>query len=487
MKKTILLFIGLVCFGEVSAQNEIDALRYSQQNIFGTAKFNSMGGSFGCLGGDFSSLSYNPAGIALYQNSELSFTPSFSMTQNNSSLNGNNFTNNKFGSSISNFGFVASGTNEHEQWKRINIGFGWNQLANYDSRFYTETQNSNSSLSELLLEQAQGNTIENLNLWGAEPAFWSDLIDLENNFVDTATGWYAFDNGNYISHVNPNVEKTQSNKVNSVGDMGEYVFSLGTSYEEKVYFGATVGVPSIQYSEVSTYTESNFADTIQTLSSFTYKQDLLAYGSGINLKIGAIVRVGVNTKVGGAIHTPSYISMEETYSTSVSTNWGNTEDITETSPVGYFNYQITTPWKAIASFSTILNEQFLINAEIEKTDYSFTQFYSDRYQFTDENNLIKNNYREATNIRLGGEANLHLFKIRAGYALYGSPYKDNPEYEMENYSAGAGIDFGGTFLDVSYTISKNSYEYSMYSPETETITLLDNEKHYLLFTLGFRY
>ena len=44
---------------QLYSQNEIDALRYSQQNIFGT-RFNSMGGSFGSLGGDFSTLSYNP-------------------------------------------------------------------------------------------------------------------------------------------------------------------------------------------------------------------------------------------------------------------------------------------------------------------------------------------------------------------------------------------------------------------------------------------
>lgn len=487
MKKTLLLFIGIICFGQIHAQNEIDALRYSQQNIFGTAKFNSMGGSFGCLGGDFSSLSYNPAGIAFYQNSELSFTPSFSMTEINSSLNGNKFSNNKFGSNISNFGFVASGTNQDEQWKRINLGFGWNQLADYDTRFYTETQNSTSSLAELLLEQAQGNTIENLNYWGSEPAFWSDLIDLEDNFVDTATGWYAFDNGNYISHVNPISNKTQSKKVNSVGDMGEYVFSLGTSFEERVYFGATIGVPNVQYSEISKYTESNFSDTNQSLSSFNYDQELLAYGSGVNLKLGTIVRVGNNTKIGGAIHTPTYLSMEESYSTSITTNWNNGDKITENSPIGYFTYQITTPWKAIASVSTIVNSQFLVNAEIERTDYSFTQFYSDSYQFTDENNIIKDNYSEATNIRLGGEANFHPFKLRAGYALYGSPYKNRPEYEMENYSAGAGIDFGGSFLDVSYSISKNSSEYSMYSPDTETSTILNNEKHYLFVTLGFRY
>ena len=487
MTKKSILFIVLIYATQLYSQNEIDALRYSQQNIFGTAKFNSMGGSFGGLGGDFSTLSFNPAGIGLYQNSELIFTPSFSMTEVNSSLNGNTFYNNKFGVKINNFGFIATGTSKDDQWKRINLGFGWNQLANYDNRFLTVTKNSHSSFAELLLEQAQENTIDNLDYWGAEPAFWSDLIDLENNFVDTATGWYAFDNGNYVSNVNPNVEKTQSKQVNSTGDMGEYVFSLGTSFEEKVYFGATIGVPSIRYSESSSYTESDFADTNQDLSSFVFNEDFTAYGNGINVKVGAIVRIGKNTKLGGSIHSPSYISMEENYSTSITTNWKNGDNVTENSPIGYFTYQITTPWKIIASLSSVLNNQFLVNAEVERIDYSYTQLYSDRYQFIDENNNIKDLYGEATNIRLGAEANLHPFKLRAGYALYGSAYKNSPEFEMENYSAGAGVDFGSSFLDFSYTISNNSSEYSMYNPDTETTTLLNSERHYLLFTLGFRY
>ena len=47
MKKNLLLLIVFLSTTQLYSQNEIDALRYSQQNIFGTAKFNSMGGSFG--------------------------------------------------------------------------------------------------------------------------------------------------------------------------------------------------------------------------------------------------------------------------------------------------------------------------------------------------------------------------------------------------------------------------------------------------------
>ena len=199
------------------------------------------------------------------------------------------------------------------------------------------------------------------------------------------------------------------------------------------------------------------------------------------------MRAGSNTKIGAADHTPSYISMEEEYSTSVSTNWYNGDEFLESSPYGYFSYEITTPWKVIGSFSTILQNKFMINAEIEQTDYSFTRMYSDYYSFSEENTQINNTYTKATNIRVGGEVNLDPFKLRAGYALYGSPYKENPEYETENYSAGVGIDFGGTFFDMSYTLSKKSGDYAMYSTDTEPHASVNSEKHYLLFTLGFRY
>ena len=53
MKKIGVFIISLFYINTISAQNEIDALRYSQNNIIGTAKFSSMSGSYGSLGGDF--------------------------------------------------------------------------------------------------------------------------------------------------------------------------------------------------------------------------------------------------------------------------------------------------------------------------------------------------------------------------------------------------------------------------------------------------
>ena len=55
-------------------QNETDALRYSLTEPFGTARASGMASAFGALGGDFTSLSINPAGIGVYRRSEMALT-----------------------------------------------------------------------------------------------------------------------------------------------------------------------------------------------------------------------------------------------------------------------------------------------------------------------------------------------------------------------------------------------------------------------------
>ena len=348
-----------------------------------------MGGSFGALGADFSCLSYNPAGISLYQNSELTISPNITNITTTSYLNSNKNTNYTLSGNFSNLGYITSANNNNKQWTRINWGAGFNLTSDFKNTYIIQTENNYSSLSDLLLEQANGNTIDQLNSFGAGPAFWSDLIDLENNLVDTITNWYAFDNGNYISNVNSLSNKMQTKSIVTDGEMGEAVFSMGTTYEERIYIGATIGIPTIEFRQTTSYTENRFEDTSFSVNNFIYNEDLLAYGSGINIKLGGIIRIGENTKIGGAIHSPSYISMEEEYTSSIQTEFNNGTRLSESSPLGYFSYNIITPWKAIASISTIFNKKsstlpkIILNADIEQTDYSFTRMYSDYYSFSD--------------------------------------------------------------------------------------------------------
>ena len=79
MKKYILIALVTSFTLGAWAQNEQDALRFSQTFYGGSSRTMSKGGAFGALGGDFGALSTNPAGVAKYRQGEFSFTPSLSL------------------------------------------------------------------------------------------------------------------------------------------------------------------------------------------------------------------------------------------------------------------------------------------------------------------------------------------------------------------------------------------------------------------------
>ena len=478
-----ILGIAIAISTTLNAQNEVDALRYSTHDNLGTARYSAMGGAFGSLGGEFSALSLNPAGIGMYQFSEFTFTPTFNLNSTKSYFNGTNTADYNTGLDIGNLGLVFTIPKGDTDWKRINIAIGWNQLTSYDRNIIIEGHNNTSSLADNILEYAQGNTIDNLNSFHGSPAFWSDLIDLENN--DTINGWYANDNGSYISHVSSNSNKMQAKHMQTSGGENEFVFSAGGSYNEQLYIGASIGFPSINYYENTIYSEHSFEDTINGLNGFDYQEELTTYGNGMNLKVGAIFRVNESFKIGASVHSPTYYNIEETYSTLITTHF-NEVSYTEDSPVNYFEYKLQTPWKANLSASTILNKNILINGDYEIIDYSSVRMHSDSYRFTDENEIISNLYQKTENIKIGAEMNIKPFILRAGYAKLGSAFA-NKDFSRENFSYGLGINNGGYYFDIAYVLSQGANEHLLYNEEYIAPTSLVNTNHSLIFTIGFRY
>ncbi|MDR2791632.1 MAG: hypothetical protein LBB27_02680, partial [Tannerellaceae bacterium] len=71
MKKIIVAFAGLLLTGGTAfGQSQLDALRYGQTDLNGTARALGMGGAFGALGGDVSVMGGNPAGLGVFRSSE---------------------------------------------------------------------------------------------------------------------------------------------------------------------------------------------------------------------------------------------------------------------------------------------------------------------------------------------------------------------------------------------------------------------------------
>ncbi len=71
MKKSIMAIAVLFNCTLIMAQTEFDAQKLVQGDINGTARYMSMAGAFGALGGDASSIKDNPAGLGIYRSSEI--------------------------------------------------------------------------------------------------------------------------------------------------------------------------------------------------------------------------------------------------------------------------------------------------------------------------------------------------------------------------------------------------------------------------------
>ncbi|RYF51274.1 MAG: hypothetical protein EOO39_43380, partial [Cytophagaceae bacterium] len=94
MNKQFSLSIALVllsplAFGQGAAFDYADdAFRFSDFTQSGTARFRALGGNHAALGGDASNLFGNAAGLAFYNRSELSISPTYTSVNNQNSFLG---------------------------------------------------------------------------------------------------------------------------------------------------------------------------------------------------------------------------------------------------------------------------------------------------------------------------------------------------------------------------------------------------------------
>ena len=118
MKKiTSILSILFLFSAFAQAQGEIDAQRFSREDLHGTARAMSMGGAFGALGGDQTGVSINPAGIAVYRSSEVVGT--LNVDNERSSVGDYNANRTRF--NMDNLGFVGYFPLRNDVFPLINL------------------------------------------------------------------------------------------------------------------------------------------------------------------------------------------------------------------------------------------------------------------------------------------------------------------------------------------------------------------------------
>ncbi len=492
MKTVIRLLLSITAFLPLAlkAQTDIDALRYSQTGIAGTARFTSMGGAFGALGGDFSTLSWNPAGIAIYRKSEFTFTPSLYLEKSKSDFLNNTSSANKYNFNFGNIGLIytqkLSNNDTSYGWKNWNFGIGYNRINNFHTSTLYEGINPNNSLLDNFLDHVNagsGTNSANLDPFYEDLAYQTYLI----NNPDTL-------NPNYYTSVIPAGGELQRRSSTTRGAISEIVISFGANYGNKLYLGGTLGFNSLRYIEETSYEEIDKGDSIFDFKNFRLNQSLTTHGYGINLKLGMIYRAADWVRVGAAFHTPTFYAMTDEYSSSMSSKFDNGDSYSHDSPAGTYDYNLTTPMRAIGSIAFIIGKMGLISADYEFVDYSETRFDASDNNFFDVNDAIQKKYTTSGNLKIGTEWRYQNYSFRGGYAMYGSPFSSSykvsgADMSKNAYSFGIGMRDHDYFLDFSYVLTQGTDYFQPYSLTNQDVPGVKNrvQTHNISFTLGVKF
>jgi hypothetical protein len=490
MKKIILIITLIILIGLTGfSQGELDALRYSQRFSGGTARSLSMGGAFGALGGDFSSLSINPGGIGVFRSTEISITPTLLYDINSSNFIGNTNEDFIYNFNINNIGLITSyNTNRTEGWVSLNLGVGYNRLNNFSRNIIIEGVNTSSSMMDYFANMADGNPIDQLYLFEEDLAWQTWLID-------TVTGQpteYETVLSEYGDKTNSTYGQVQRRTVNYEGSIGEFLFSFGANYSHKLYLGATFGIQKVRYTERTKHKESDPNNEIWDFDYFVFDQWLETRGTGYTFKIGAIYKPIDMLRIGGAIHLPTFFTLEDDYLTRMESGFDDGYIYNEDSPDLLYLYELNTPFRTVGSLALQLKKNALLSFDYEYVDYSKARLRKgeDQYDFEDENDAIMEAYKPAHNLRAGIEYRFGQLALRGGYAFYGSPYSSseiNKDASYSSVSGGIGIREENFFIDLACVFTNHDEKYFMYQHSGLEAANNSSNTSKFLATFGFRF
>lgn len=489
MKKLIILIVfilGLLQF--TKAQNEFDALRYSNLEFFGDARFNAMGGSFGALGANMASLSVNPGGIGVYKSSDFSFTPAFHYNFTDTRQDGNSLSDGKLNFHFSNIGIVGN-FGSRGNWQSVSFGMGYNRTSNFNTSITSKGTTDNSMLNKYVNELNKGagtydGDIETLYPFGSNLAYQTYLVN--PTFADSLKYDNVFQNSKNI---------TQSTRYETRGGTGEIFFTFGGNYNDKLFVGATMGIPTVRYVYDKNYTETvDASDTLTDFKSFTYHDFVKTSGAGFNLKLGLIYKVTDWVRVGAAFHTPTLYGLTDNYNSTIKSELKNGTTYEQFTPSGTYNYGLITPYRFISSLAFIVGEYGVVNADYELVDYSTARLTNnntangDGYDFSTENQNIRSNFQVTQNVRVGSEWRLDPFRVRAGYRYQGNPISSTfyANQNSSTYSFGLGIKEDDYYFDIAYALKMYNSQ-TIIVAENNDYASTELRDHYITFTLGFRF
>lgn len=511
MIRIVFLFALLIPNVLYSQSYYIDAIRFSNTQPLGSARIQALGGASVALGADPSALISNPAGLGLYNRSELSITPSLNFNTTTGVLNNSSRNSTGMKLSLDQISGVFSVPKDGiGGWLGGSWGFGVQKINDFNGKIIYSGINSTSSLIDYFIERADGSpageipTIENaFDLTSL--AYYNYLIGPWNVVDTTFTDDEYF--SDVISFFRP--EQLQKETIETSGSQYQITLGYGGNFADILYFGLNVAVTNLTYESTKSYTESNYnysntdSATYLPLNSFTAIEKLSINGTGANLTIGLIIRPVPAFRVGVSISTPTVYSLNDSYETTMGAEWNNfyygdliggdtllNSTFVESAIIESV-YSLTTPAKYSFGMAVFLGKLGFITFDAEFLNYSKTKLESQEFSMANENDYMEANFSNQVNVKAGIEIRLSPLRLRGGYAINDIPVdkQNSLNFNNQTFSAGAGLLFDQLYTDFAIVYVKKTSQYSPYLLSDFSEPLIDINSNTIrgVFTLGFKF
>ncbi|MEI6049288.1 MAG: hypothetical protein WCS03_10355 [Bacteroidota bacterium] len=495
MKKISLIILAVLSFvAGVFAQNVDDALRYSQVFYGGTARFMSMGGAFTALGGDMSSLSQNPAGIGVFRSSELTISPQLMHIKSTAGFNGT-ISDNLYNFNLNQVGVVSKIISNDTETGLITLNFGYsfNKTNNLNQSIRIQGGSTTSSMADYWAGISNGYYKDELgdNVQDARLAYDAWIIDT----LSSSNTQYGTVFSNYGDNPPSIYGQNIRRLISYEGYTGEHAISIGGNYSNKIFFGATLGISTLKYTNHFEHLEATDIAMPSEFKNFTYTDHFENTGTGYSLKIGAIIKPIEALRIGLAFHSPTYYRIREYFYEDITSNFTDGSKYEYNNDPMRYSYALTTPFRVLTGVAVQIKKFAMLSADYEFVDYSTAKFSEtgDGFDYSEKNLNIKNSLKSASNIRLGGEFRINKLYLRSGYGYYGKAFQsgeDNKDLNYRSVSFGAGFREQNFSIDFAFTNYKSSQIYVLYPLDSSfdpAAANLNTIKNMFTVTLGYKF
>lgn len=427
----------LITGSYLSAQTHDNALRFSTETLDGTARYQAMGGAFGAVGADYSSLRQNPAGLGLFRSNEIQGTIAFGQNLDQATWYEEQYK--KGHTAFSGNMSVVLATPLRGSGLTFNLALGFYQRQSFARTFdVSNHQVTKFSLADyaafITPTNVSSDDLLGKNAYGSVPAPWLAILGHGAGWTtQRPEGFYesAFnyrDKGGILGPSNSQL------RVNERGGIQDFDFNFGLNYSDRLYFGLGVKISALDY-RMNSYYGEDFIDK----DYLELANELRTSGSGASVSFGMIARVSDHLRLGAAIQTPTWFTLQDNYVASAESRYSRALD-SEGKPLpekdwtvkdqtpgdAAWRYQLQTPTKIVLS-GAFVGRCGMLSLDYELANYTGIQLKDTYGPFDNDNKLMKDYFTPMqSTLRLGGELRISpQFSLRAGGYWEQAPMKAN--------------------------------------------------------------